>query len=149
MIENSWSTSIKIMYGLNRETHRYFLEPLTDKPHIKKILAQRFIKFTSSINKSKKVALPKIFNIVKEDCCSFTGANLRQLMLLLKKDCIEAIEPNDMLEIQFSAVPEEEKWRIPIVKEILDLKTGVMFLPGDGLNSSEIDDLLDLMTTEK
>ena len=98
---------------VSTEKHRYFLEPLTEKPHIKKILAQRFIKFTSSINKSKKVALPKIFNIVKEDCCSFTGANLRQLMLLLKKDCIEAIEPNDMLEIQFSAVPEERNGEFP------------------------------------
>ena len=147
MIENSWSTSIKIMYGLNRESHRYFIEPISEKPHIKKILAQRFIKFTSSIIKSKKVALPKIFNIVKNDCCSFTGANLRQLMLLLQKDSIESLEPNDMLKIEFAAVSVEEEWRIPIVKEILDLKTGVMFLPGEGLNSSELDELLGAMTT--
>ena len=70
-------------------------------------------------------------------------------MLLLDKDCIESLEPHEMFEIEFAAVPKDEKWRIPIVKEMMDLKTGVMFLPGEGLNSSELDILLDAMTTEK
>ena len=148
MVENTWSTSIKIMYNLNRETHRYFLEPVCEKPHIKKILAQRFINFTKSIRKSKKVALSNIFNIVKNDCLSFTGSNLRQLMLLMKKDSIEDLDPNEVMAINFAEVPEREAWRVPIVKELIDIKTGEMFLPGEGLTPSEIADLLDAMTTE-
>ena len=70
-------------------------------------------------------------------------------MLLLQKECIESLEPNDMFNIEFAAVPADEKWRIPIVKEILDLKTGVMFLSGEGLNTSELEELLNAMTTEK
>ena len=69
-------------------------------------------------------------------------------MFLLQKDCIEDIEPNDMLKIKFAPIPCKDEWKIPIVKKIMDLKTGEMFLPGGGLNPSELDDRLDAMTTE-
>ena len=148
MVENTWSTSIKIMYGLHRETHRYFIEPVCEKPHIKKLLAQRFINFTLSIKKSKKVALSKIFEEVRNDCLSFTGSNLRQLMILMDKGCIEDLEPRDIFETDFSKIPVQEAWRIPIVKELIDLKTGEMVLPGDGLSSSQLTEILDALTTE-
>ena len=148
MVENSWSTSIKLMFSLHRRTHRYFLEPVCEKPHIRKILAKRFLSFTQSIRQSKKVALWKIFDVLKHDCCSVTGANLRQLMLLLNKDDIDSLVPEDGLQLEFAAVPESEAWKIPIVKEILELKPGEMTLPGAGLESSQIDEILQYLTIE-
>ena len=147
MLENTWSTSIKIMYDLPRETHRYFLEPICEKPHIRKVLGQRFISFTDSIRKSKKKALLNIFNIVKNDCCSVTGANLKQLMLKVDKDCIEDLVPNDAFTIEFAPMYELNEWKVPIVKEILDLKSGEMYLPGEGPSFSELDVILKFLTT--
>ena len=96
----------------------------------------------------KKVALFKIFEEVRNDCLSFTGSNLRQLMLLMDKDSIEDLEPTDIFENDFAMSPVQEAWRIPIVKEIIDLKTGEMVLPGDGLTSSQLEEILDTLITE-
>ena len=148
MIENSWSCSIKIMFDLHRATHRYFLEPLCKKPHISKILSQRFLSFTQSIRNSKKLALSQIFNTIKNDCSSITGANLRQLMLKLNKDCIDDLKPNDAFQHEFAEIPEKEKWRIPIVQEIEDIKAGSLSLTGDGLSHSELNAILEVLTTE-
>ena len=38
MIDNSWNTSCRIMFDLPRNTHRFFLQPLSDKMHLKNIL---------------------------------------------------------------------------------------------------------------
>ena len=34
------------------------------------------------------------------------------------------------------------------MKELIDLKTGEMVLPGDGLSSSQLEEILDALTTE-
>ena len=147
MIGNSWSTSIKIMYDIPRESHKHFLEPLCEKPHIRKILGKRFIYFTDSIRKSKKTALLNIFNEIKNDYCSVTGANLRQIMLKLNKESIEQLVPSDALDIEFSAIPEKDNWKVPIVKEIVDIKSAEMFLLGNGINISELEEILKFRTT--
>ena len=76
-----------------------------------------------------------------------TGANLKQLMLKVGKDCIENLVPNDAFTIDFAPIPQINEWKIPIVKEILDVKSGEMHLPGEGLSFSEIDEILKFLTT--
>ena len=68
-------------------------------------------------------------------------------MLKLNKESIEQLVPSDALDIEFSAIPEKDNWKVPIVKEIVDIKSGEMFLPGDGLNISELDEILKFLTT--
>ena len=69
-------------------------------------------------------------------------------MLLLNKDHIDNLVPNDGLQLEFAAVPETEEWKIPIVKEILDMKFGVLSLSGEGLDNSQFDEILEYLTTE-
>ena len=57
MVENSYSVAVRLMFGLPRETHRYLLEPVTEKCHIKFDIMKRFMKFTEKIIKSKKDTL--------------------------------------------------------------------------------------------
>ena len=67
-------------------------------------------------------------------------------MLKVHKDSIENLVPNDAFTIEFAPISEINEWKIPIVKEILDVKSGEMNLPGDGLSFSEIDEILKFLT---
>ena len=58
MVENTYNSSVRIMRNLLRETHRFFIEPLTDTIHLKSILIKRFISFIEHIKNSTKT-IPK------------------------------------------------------------------------------------------
>ena len=75
MVENSYSVAVRLMLGLPRETHRYLIEPLTEKRHIKFDLITRFLNFTRKIKKSKKETLIYVFNKVHRDVRLITGKN--------------------------------------------------------------------------
>ena len=49
MLENSWSVSFRCKYNLPRSTHRYFMESITEMPHLKQILIKRFLSFVEQI----------------------------------------------------------------------------------------------------
>ena len=124
MIENTYNSSVRIMCNLPRETHRFYIEPLTDSKHIKNILIKRFLSFIEQVKRSTKVIPKQIMKIVKHDSLSVTGSNLRNIMILLEKDTIEEISITDVDNIVYSAALEENMWKIDCVKELLDVIHG-------------------------
>ena len=46
-IYSTWNTSVRKMFRLDRTTHRYFIEAVSNMSHIKKVLMKRFMKFTN------------------------------------------------------------------------------------------------------
>ena len=145
MLENSFNLSIKSMFDIPRESHRYFIEGLTQKPHLKATLIKRFLSFTNQIMESSKIALKNLFDIVKDDTQSVTGNNLRKTMLLLNKASIEDLKPNDTNEIEYRQIPETERWKLDMVKEITDIKFGVQTL--ESFPHEELDIILDHICT--
>ena len=84
-VEKTYNTSFRVMYDLPRETHKYFVEPITGKTHLKKTLCKRFLNFIESVKSSKKIALKNLFKVVKYDCrsVSVTESNLLNIMILI------------------------------------------------------------------
>ena len=82
MMENTYSSAVHLMLGLPQETHRYFLEPLTGRSHIKSELIKRFITFLEIIRKSNKKSLIYVLEKVSSDVRSVTGNNLHNTMLI-------------------------------------------------------------------
>ena len=80
MIYNTWNSSIRKMFRLDRTTHRYFIEPISKTPHIKTSLLKRFMNFTNKLMCSGKIAAKNLFNIKRNECRSTTGRNLRKIM---------------------------------------------------------------------
>ena len=117
------------MYDLPRECHRYLIEAVTEKQHVKATLIKRFLSFTEQIRKSSKVALKNLFKIIKEDTQSVTGYNLRRIMLMVDKECVDELIASDANRIVYAQIPENEKWRVELVKEITDIKFGEKLLP--------------------
>ena len=49
---SSWNMAVKVLFDLPRETHRYFIEPLSENMHVKSMLS-----FYSSLQKSMKLCI--------------------------------------------------------------------------------------------
>ena len=73
------------MYDLPYATHRFFVESVTGKIHLKNILMKRFLGFLIQIEKSPKKLPLKLLEVVRLDTRSTTGSNLRIIMLTLGK----------------------------------------------------------------
>ena len=104
-LEKTYNTSLRLIWDIPRETHRYFLEPVSNQCHLKFSLMKRFLSFRNQIQKSEKSTLKALFSICQNDCRSVTGKNLRKIMLLCGKDSIESLEICDVYPLEYIPVP--------------------------------------------
>ena len=54
MLENTWNRSIRLMFGLPLQKHRYFICPISESEHLKSMLIKRFLNFTVKLENSPK-----------------------------------------------------------------------------------------------
>ena len=132
------------MLGLPRQSHRYFVEPLSGVRHVQYSLFERYIRFVKNIESSQKRVLRKMLNTLKRDCRSRTGANLRSLMKLTGKTSVDDLEVGSTRGLLYKRIPDGEDWRINFAKELIDMKSGGLQVE---LTRAEIDDILHLVTT--
>ena len=52
---------------------------------------------------------------------STTGSNIRQILLLTKRDSVEDITDDDIEEIEYARITEDNRWRIKLINEITEL----------------------------
>ena len=128
------------MYGLPKETHSYFVEAISERPHLKTFIIKRFLNFTKQIEKSKKVALKSLLNTIKYDTQSVTGNNLREIMLLVEKNDFSELVPEDASKIMYEDIPEEDSWRVSFLQELLEIRMGEYQVKG--FTEGEISDLI-------
>ena len=122
MVEKSWSVSFRMMYSLPRNTHRYFVEPISGLPHIKTTLIKNFLGFIEQIELTPKSVAKSLLETIKYDVRSTTGSNLRNIMQLMGKESIDDLCKNHTQELKFVPVPPEEEWRIGFLNELLMTK---------------------------
>ena len=138
------------MLGIPRNTHRFFIEPLTEIQHIKFSLLKRFVNFVNSIESSKKSVMRNILKIVEQDCRITTGRNLRKLMLVLEKRNVDEISNVDLKNQIYDCIPSGHEWKVCIAKELLQIKNNELEteylknneLETEYLNSAELDEIL-------
>ena len=143
-LEVHYNRSVKIMCGLPYPTHRYFIEHVTGRPHVKKMLIKRYLKFIKSIEQSPKSSLCKLLKIARSDVRSVTGSNLRNIMLLMNNNTTD-LNPEDAIKIEYNMIPEGEEWRLGLLDEILELQHGDLVVPG--MDLADISYILDYICT--
>ena len=137
----------RVMFGLDRKTHRYFIEPLRKRQHIKWALIQRFLNLTKRLKESPKTQLSMLYQVIRNDCRSTTGRNIRRVENIFHGKPFEEIRETNIRKKEFVPVPEEEKWRIPLVKELIEVKYNQLVL--EGFSRSQIDEMVyDICTTK-
>ena len=135
------------MANLPFATHRYLIEPLTGHHHMSIILMRNFIKFILSIRNSKKPVLKQLYDIVKCDTRTTTGSNLRNILIQTNLPNVDSIDMSTVNQLKYKEMTKEDAWRIPIIKEAIDIKYG-MVNPPEGWSAEELDEVLHFVCTE-
>ena len=86
-----------------------------------------------------------MLSICRNDCNSITGKNLRNLLLLCNKDNISSLNENDINDLTYNQVPENEMWRIGLLNELLNTRSSSLEVPG--FTSDELTDMINIVCT--
>ena len=145
MLENSYNVSVRAMYDIPRNTHRNIIVALTQRPHLKTVLAKRFLNFTIKLQQCPKFLVKEMFNLIKHDIRCTTGYNLRNIKDLCQKDQISELSPNDAELIKYHSLPDEDLWKVQMIKEIIDTRFDILTI--EGFSNSELDHMIDFLCT--
>lgn len=138
-LEKSWNVSVRKMFHLSFNAHRYFIEPISCTKHIMYSLYSRLVKFVHKIKSCNKTVMQKLLQNVKYDCRSNTGRNLRNIMLKSGKNCVDDINEEDLHNLIYHAIPIGNDWRLSIAKETIEYICGDVIVPGfDNYEMTEI-----------
>ena len=71
---------VKIVYDLPYQTHKRFVESLTEFPHVQSMLFGRYIGFLENLKNSRKSEIRLLYNMCSNNMLSNTGENISFLM---------------------------------------------------------------------
>ena len=117
------------------------IEPITGGPGFRIKLIKRFLGFINNIKKSSKPVLKHLYNMVKQDVRTTTGSNLRNILLMTDLQSVDDLKPNIVTKLKHNQIMEEDKWRVGIIGEIMDMKNGNMVTPAEW-SVEELDEIL-------
>ena len=140
MLYNSWNKSVRLMSKVPLQTHRYFLEHLSGTRHLKITLIKRFLSFIAQLENSPKILPNILLQTIRRDCRSTTGSNLRNILMMTSKDDILELAPFETTLMLYEPVAPENRWRIPLIKELIDIKWNESTI--ENLSYSEIEDII-------
>ena len=142
-IYRSWNVTIRNIFGVDRTTHRYLIEPLSKSLHPKVMLLSRLDGFYKAQLKSPKMTVRFLIKIAENDKRTVLG---RTLDFLCVKCGLKATEVDKLIphmvksKMDYMEIPKHEQWRIPMIEEVLRIREGSGYIPG--FTSTEVDEIL-------
>ena len=145
---NSWSVSIRHMWDLPLQAHRYLIEELGGQ-HAQSMLITRYVKFLQSVTRSPKTCVKFLLQKVIGNMNTITGKNIAfiQRKTGYKFDLLTLDPFKVKRNLKFCDIKDEDKWRIDMIREITNLKQGVLELEGEGFSKSELSEIIDFIST--
>ena len=128
------------------QTHRFFIEELFEMIHPKVIMSSRLVGFHKMMLNSERSVINLMATITEKDCRTVHGLNLNRIA----KDCLISVDSLSSTVVKqnmkYMRVPEPEEWKIPILKELLEMKNSKeKSLPE--LEQKELDELIFMIST--
>ena len=104
---NSWSVSVRQMWGLPVQAHRYLVRELGGT-HAEEMLITRYVKFLQSIKKSPKLAVQFMLERIVRNVNTITGSNVRFIQGKIGHNCdLFQMKPSFMKKnVKFSEMRE-------------------------------------------
>ena len=143
----TYNRSIKVMAGLPYATHRYLIEPLSEHMHMSRTILRNYLSFIAEVRKSSKPVLRQLYEVSKNDVRTTTGSNLRNILLLTNLSNPDHLKPSIVENISYKMINKEDQWRVRLIKELIDMKFGVMNIPEE-MTMDEVEDILDFTCTQ-
>ena len=148
---NSWSTSVRHMWELPFSAHKYLVEPLSGD-HAFKMLITRHVKFIQSIRRSPKFAVQLMLSKVMGNVDTTTGKNVQYIQGVLggNQDLFKVTGNWMKKNICFCRIEPNDQWKVNFIKEMTDIKHGVLYLDNaqdNFLSSDQLKILVDFVSS--
>ena len=141
---NTWSTCVKLAWGVPRATHTYLVDNLLSGgiPSIRVSVLARYLKFFKSVKTSPSLEVRVIANIAAADIRSSTGNNLfnlgKEAGMNLTMDNLWEMR-RVLLDLK-TQVPISDTWRLGCLRKFLSEKYALVAMDED---TDEIDSLIE------
>ena len=135
-----------VVWDLPWETHKRFVESLTEVPHLQSTLHSRYAGFIDNLKHSKKTQLNLIFHLCKDDLSTQTGQSIAFLLKLYDFPDVTSLLNNkkEIMTTRVNALEPDEDWKATLIEELSLARLGFVDL---NLESAELDLILDEITT--
>ena len=141
---NTWSTCVKLAWGVPRATHTYLVDNLLSAgiPSVRASVLARYCRFFESVRASSSIEVMVVANIAAADIRSMTGNNLFNL----KKEANMDITKDNIGKARMvllntrTSVPDQDSWRLACLKKFFSQK---FQLEANHQSSELVDSLID------
>ena len=139
----SWKVSIRHALGVPNTTHRYLIESLSGCQHAKTMLSSRLVKFCDTMMSSTKSSVKLLAYLVKGDQRTVMGKN----MASIERELGNANISSSLVKrkLKYFPVPVDEEWRIPYLRELLDVRSGKMSM--SNIEGSDVTNMINQLCT--
>ena len=143
---NSWSTAIRIMWGIPRTSHRRFLEPLGGK-HTQCIIFSNYWNFVRSLSVSNIHPVRNTAYACLFDARTLTARNIDTVRLKLgiqRRHTVAALDwdPHTVTNMRFMQQEIDDLSRVSSIKDLVNAKRGEIMIFDDSTTNEELDFLL-------
>ena len=120
---NSWNVNMRIMFEIPRQTHCWLVEEISGCKHARTLIYGRYIKFVNSLAMNKRPSIRALFKHLAKSVNSFTGSNLRHIMLETGVSISPGIStPHILKSYKVYKAPPQEKWRVSLLQSLLEMR---------------------------
>ena len=134
----SWNVFIRKTFDLPFATHRYILNELSNKTHIRILLLKRFVKFYNQLKCCQKTEVRHLFLKQRSDYLSIFGRNCINLCRELNVPSIEEVNIDSIKMPQ--VMLQADSWRLVFLKELLGIRDNFL---NTELSPGEIAEMID------
>ena len=141
----SWNVTLRHIFNVDRKTHRYLIEPMSQCVHPKVMLLSRLVGFRKTLANSPKFSIRYLCHVTEKDHSTVFGRTLHSILKEcdLKENEFDKLNPQLVKrKILYQKVPEEEQWRVPVIREILGIRNGTT-VNMTGLDIHQLNDILE------
>ena len=144
-IFKSWNVTIRNVFDLPWQTHRYWIETVSSCHHPKTLLLARFVKFAGTLTASKKSSVRYLSSLCHGDRRTLLGRTLEKISSECHTELV-SLTPNTVKNtLKYFPIPDDQKWRAPLLLELLDAREQNLTI--ENLTSNDIKYLIDNICT--
>ena len=114
-------------------THRYLIESISGQLHLQVMLASRLVKFLESLKTSSKLGVRFLAGISESDRRTVMGRSISRLADETGTAAAGHSPSVIKSRMKYFRVPEDQGWRIPLLKELVNVKKEI-----PGFSDSEL-----------
>ena len=138
----SWNVSMRLACRVPLTTHRYLVESISGCLHLQVMLASRLVKFLGSLKGSNKLGIRLLAGISEFDMRTVLGRNISKIAAEVGAPVVGLTPGMVKDKMKYLRVPDDEAWRVPVLKELMD---GQLSVPG--FSEAELDYMKNYLCT--